>query len=64
MSSSVHVDNKKKDLLIFFKGPTQGLDNGENSYLLLVQKLLNLKQTTLKLMQFYYVLETFQKIFL
>ena len=26
MSSSVHVDNKKKDILIFGKGPTQGLD--------------------------------------
>ena len=26
MSSSVHIDNKKKDILIFGKGPTQGLD--------------------------------------
>ena len=26
MSSSVHVDNKKKDILILGKGPTQGLD--------------------------------------
>ena len=26
MSSSVHVDNKKKDILIFGDGPTQGLD--------------------------------------
>ena len=25
MSSSVHVDNKKKDLLVLGKGPTQGL---------------------------------------
>ena len=24
MSSSVHVDNKKKDILILDKGPTQG----------------------------------------
>ena len=29
MSSSVHVDNKKKDILILGKGPTQGL--GEHS---------------------------------
>ena len=29
MSSSVHVDNKKKDILIIGKGPTQGL--GEHS---------------------------------
>ena len=29
MSPSVHVDNKKKDILIIGKGPTQGL--GENS---------------------------------
>ena len=26
MSSSVHIDNKKKDLLILGEGPTQGLD--------------------------------------
>ena len=25
MSSSIHVDNKKKDILILGKGPTQGL---------------------------------------
>ena len=27
MSSSVHIDNKKKDILILDKGPTQGLDD-------------------------------------
>ena len=27
MSSSVHIDNKKKDILIPGKGPTQGLDD-------------------------------------
>ena len=27
MSSSVHIDNKKKDTLIFGFGPTQGSDN-------------------------------------
>ena len=27
MSSSVHVDNKKKDILVFGKGPTQGLEH-------------------------------------
>ena len=26
MSSSVHIDNKKKDILILGEGPTQGLD--------------------------------------
>ena len=26
MSSSVHVDNKEKDILILRKGPTQGLE--------------------------------------
>ena len=26
MSSSVHVDNKKKDVLVLGEGPTQGLD--------------------------------------
>ena len=27
MSSSVHVDNKVKDILILREGPTQGLDD-------------------------------------
>ena len=27
MSSSVHVDNKKKDILILGKGPTQWLEH-------------------------------------
>ena len=27
MSSSVHVHNKKKDILILGEGPTQGLDD-------------------------------------
>ena len=26
MSSSVYVDNKKKDILVLGKGPTQGLE--------------------------------------
>ena len=26
-NSSVHIDNEKKDILIFGKGPTQGLDD-------------------------------------
>ena len=27
MSSSVHIDKKKKDILILGKGPTKGLDD-------------------------------------
>ena len=27
MSSSVHIENKGKDILIIGKGPTQGLDD-------------------------------------
>ena len=27
MSSSVHIDKKRKDILIFGKGPIQGLDD-------------------------------------
>ena len=27
MGSSVHVDNKKKDILILGEGPAQGLDD-------------------------------------
>ena len=77
MSSSVHVDNKEKEILIIGKGPTQELGeqsltaekicsfnftdngdkyclsllyNGANSYfLLMVKKLLNLKQKILRL---------------
>ena len=30
MSSSVHADNKKKDILILGKGPTQGLEHTLN----------------------------------
>ena len=81
MSSSVHVDNKKKDI------PTQGLDGTtltvdtkysinftKNNkvqqteqiaiYLLMVPKLLNLKQKILKLQQLHYIDETFHKTFL
>ena len=35
MSSSQHIDNKKKDILILGKGPTQGLEytlTGEKFY--------------------------------
>ena len=75
MSSSVHVDNKKKYVLILGEGPAQRLDgttltakkkysinftennkfclslhyNVTNSYLLMVQKLLSLKQKIQKL---------------
>ena len=37
MSSSAHVDNKKKDILILGKGPTQGLEHrltAEKMYLI------------------------------
>ena len=27
MSSSPHIDNKKKDILVFGEGPTQGLEH-------------------------------------
>ena len=27
MSSSVHIDNEKKDILVLGKGPTQGLEH-------------------------------------
>ena len=26
MSSSIHIDNKKKDILVLGRGPTQGLE--------------------------------------
>ena len=37
MSSSVHIDNKRKDTLILGKGPTQGLNHiltAETQYLI------------------------------
>ena len=72
MSSSPHIDSKKKDTLILGKGPTQGLEHTLTAeklysinfnkfiqaciimeqiviYLLMVQKLLNLKQQILEL---------------
>ena len=36
MSSSPHIDNKKQDILVLWRGPTQGLEStltGVNSYL-------------------------------
>ena len=30
-SSSVHIDNKKKDILILGKGPTQGLEHTQTA---------------------------------
>ena len=41
MSSSIHVDNKKKHILILGKGPTQGL--GEHS--LTAEKMYSLNLT-------------------
>ena len=80
MSSSSHIDHKKKDILVLGKGPTQRLEhtftaekmysinftvtkkklclslhyNGANSYLLMAQKFINLKQKILKLYQVHY----------
>ena len=83
MSSSVPVDNKKKDVLTLVEGSTQRVNdttltaeknysnnftesrkkfclslhyNGANNYLsLMVLKSINLKQKSLKLIQFHYV---------
>ena len=44
MSSSVHVDNKKKDILIHRKGPTQGLEHS-----LTAEKIIQLILLWLKL---------------
>ena len=43
MSSSVHVDNKKKDILILGKGPTQGLE-----HMLAAEKMYSIKFTVTK----------------
>ena len=44
MSSSVHIDNKNKDILILGKGPTQGL--GEHS--LTAEKMCSINFSTIK----------------
>ena len=46
MSSSAHIDNKKKDILVLGKGPTQGLQ-----HTLTVEKIysINFKVTKKKL---------------
>ena len=43
MSSSIHVDNKKKDILVLGRGPTQGLE----SYLT-VEKMYSVNFTVKK----------------
>ena len=44
MSSSVHIDNKKKDILILGEGSTQGLDDttliAEKNILLILQNII------------------------
>ena len=76
MSSFVHVDNKRKDILNLRKSPTDGIgdtrptpekkcsDNFiEQNKIHKLFKFINLKKKTLKLTQIYYVYETFQNIF-
>ena len=63
MSSSAHIDNKKKNILILGKGPTQGLESVwayiimEQTVISLsmVQKFTNSKQKILKLKHVHYV---------
>ena len=43
MSSSAHVDSKKKDIFISGKGPTQGLENT-----LTVEKMCSINFTVIK----------------
>ena len=46
MSSSVHIDNKKRDTLIFGFGPTQGSDN--NMLTAEAQYLINFSKSNRK----------------
>ena len=43
MSSSIHIDNKKKDILVLGKGPTQGLE-----HTLTAEKLYSINFTVTK----------------
>ena len=44
MSSSVHVDNQKKDILIIWKGPTQGLGKHSLTAKKCIQLILQLRE--------------------
>ena len=43
MSSSIHIDNKKKDILVLWRGPTQGLEST-----LTAEKMHSIKFTVTK----------------
>ena len=43
MSSSAHIDNKKKDILVLGKGPTQGLEHA-----LTAEKMYHINYTVTK----------------
>ena len=43
MSSSAHIDNKKKDILVLGKGPTQGLE-----HTLTAEKMYSINFTVIK----------------
>ena len=44
MSSSAHIDNKKRDILILGKGPTQGLE-----HTLFAEKMTSINFTVTKI---------------
>ena len=44
MSSSVYIDNKNKDILIFGEGPTQGLDDTTLKQKLNILLILHIKE--------------------
>ena len=43
MSTSIHIDNKKKDILVFGRGPTQGLESN-----LTAEKMYSINSTVTK----------------
>ena len=43
MSTSIHIDNKKKDILVLGRGPTQGLEST-----LTTEKMYSIKFTVTK----------------
>ena len=43
MSSSAHIDNKKKDILVLRKGPTQGIE-----HTLTAEKMFSINATLTK----------------
>ena len=58
MSSSTHIDNKKRDILVLGKGPTQGLE-----HTLIAEKMYSIDFTLKKKILFEFTLQWSKQLF-